>query len=894
MKKSLTLLLNLFIVSTALNAQTWITVQNAGYSRNDSGYEMCSNSNNNVFVTGHFADSIQFGATKLYSDSNRSDIFIVKYNSSMNVVWAKRYGGINNDEATAIKTDVSGNIYITGTFNDSIRFDNITLTAAPGYSIYVAKINSSGNAIWAKSVNTDGSAFYTNGLGLDANNNIYITGFYAGVADFGNGVTLSSIIHPLYLTGSEDIFIAKYNNSGTCQWARSAGSYESERSYGIAVKANGTSYITGYYGQTSDFSGSTLTYHGGGVDGFIAGYNASGTLVLLTNFYSEDYQAAYGIALDAANNIYITGLAEGYTVFDNDTLTPHGSYDMFVAKYNSSGNVQWVRQTIGSQWEQGRKVTVDEGGNVYVGGEFYHGGTSSFPGINFTSKGYYDPFVAKYNHVGEFQWAQRGGSYQYDYLNGMALTDSGKIIITGSYGDSARFSNFFLPHSGSSSAEDFYIGKLRSDINTGTLTGFPACAGSVITVPYTANILFNAGNVFTAQLSNSTGHFANAVNIGSVNSTSSGTITATIPASTVTGTGYRIRVISSDSVRTGGDNGTDITIWALPVAAITSSGTNFCSDDSLQLIANTGGGILYQWKFNSANISGAVTSNYYAKSTGDYNVVTTESHGCTRMSNTIHAVKRNKPAATVTAAGATSFCTGGSVLLSANTGTALTYQWKKNNADISGATSSDYSSTVTGNYKVIVTTQYGCTKASNVVAVTVYNKPPAVITAGGPVSFCAGDSVILSANSGAGLTYEWKKDNNIIIGGGGISYAAKAAGVYKCVVANANGCSKTSNTITVNVPCRAEQETGKEESSFNLFPNPVSDKTNLTYGLNEKENVNIEIINSLGQTIAKFDEGTKEKGEYFFEINTSGFAKGYYIVRLTKGENCYRRNLIRL
>ncbi|MEP7170072.1 MAG: T9SS type A sorting domain-containing protein [Bacteroidota bacterium] len=894
MKKYL-LLLILLIGSTNLPAQTWLNVQNTGYDKNDSGNEMCSDNSGNVYVTGHFTDSIRFGTTTLYSDSNRSDVFIVKYNASMNVMWAKRFGGKNPDEARAIKTDASGNIYIAGEFNDSIKFGSITLDPPAGHSIFVVKLNSSGVPLWASGAIANGSDFWIGGLGLDANNNIYLTGFYAGVADFGNSVTLSSIIHPLYLTGSIDIFIAKYNNSGTCQWARTAGSYTTDYSFGIAVKSNGTAYITGFIGQTSDFSGSTLTYHGGGVDGFIAGYNTSGTLVFLTSFYSDEYEAGYGITLDAANNIYITGLTRGFAVFDTETVTPHGSYDMFVAKYNSAGDIQWVETTIGSQLELGRKVAVDEGGNVYVGGENYHGGTSSFPGINFTSKGYHDPFVAKYNHVGEFQWAQRGGSYRYDYVNGMALIDSGKVFITGNYGDTARFSNFYLPHNGITGTEDFYIAKVRSDINTGTIPDFPLCAGASITVPYTANIPFVAGNVFTAQLSNTNGYFANAVNIGSVTGTVSGTISATIPAGTVNGTGYRIRVISSDSVRTGGDNGSDLTIWALPNVTIASAGTDFCSGDSLQLVSTTALGNTFQWQLNSGNISGGTASSYYAKATGDYKVIVTEpSHGCTRTSNTIHATKRNKPSATVIAGGPLAFCTGESVVLSGNTGTNLSYQWRKNNINIAAATTSSYSATATGNYKVVVTTQYGCTKISNSISVSVYLKPPASITAGGPVSFCAGDSVILSANSGTGLTYQWKKDNASISGASAISYTAKSAGIYKCTSTNTNSCTKTSNTITVTVPCRIEEEENAEKTVFNIHPNPVNDKTVVSYTLTEKKNVTIEIINSLGEILESYKEGSKEKGEYTFEINTSEIAAGYYFIRLIRGENSTYKKLIKL
>ncbi|MFM1875452.1 MAG: hypothetical protein RL266_1189, partial [Bacteroidota bacterium] len=99
-------------------------------------------------------------------------------------------------------------------------------------------------------------------------------------------------------------------------------------------------------------------------------------------------------------------------------------------------------------------------------------------------------------------------------------------------------------------------------ITTGSVTGSPYCVGNGATadvsIPYTATGSFNAGNVFTAQLSDATGSFAFPVDIGSVTSTTSGSISATIPATTSLGTAYRIRVISDDPAIVGTDNGADL------------------------------------------------------------------------------------------------------------------------------------------------------------------------------------------------------------------------------------------------------------------------------------------------------------------------------------------------
>jgi hypothetical protein len=155
------------------------------------------------------------------------------------------------------------------------------------------------------------------------------------------------------------------------------------------------------------------------------------------------------------------------------------------------------------------------------------------------------------------------------------------------------------------------------------------------------------------------------------------------------------------------------------------------------------------------------------------------------------------PTASITAGGPVSFCSGGSVSLSANTGAGLAYQWQNGGVNISGAVSSSYLASSTGNYTCAVSNGCGST-TSNSISVSVGPAPSASITAGGPVNFCAGGSVILSANTGAGLSYQWKNGGVSIPGAVSSSYAASSGGSFTCLVSNGCG-GTTSNAVTVTV-----------------------------------------------------------------------------------------------
>lgn len=220
----------------------------------------------------------------------------------------------------------------------------------------------------------------------------------------------------------------------------------------------------------------------------------------------------------------------------------------------------------------------------------------------------------KYNRYGEWQWATRGGTVSYDEPADIAIADSGKVYVSGYYGGTsccatANFGPFSFTTNG---GHDILLLKLRTDITTGQVNFNTFCAGQAVNVPFkTHTITMAAGNVYTAQLSDKNGRFANAVNIGTLSSPAlSGVINALIPDTMEEGTGYRIRVISSDSSRTGSDNGTDITIHALPGATISHNGTDFCSGDSLALTAPSGTGYTYQWLNAFVPIAGAISQTY--------------------------------------------------------------------------------------------------------------------------------------------------------------------------------------------------------------------------------------------------------------------------------------------
>ncbi|HLG34522.1 MAG TPA: T9SS type A sorting domain-containing protein [Bacteroidia bacterium] len=240
-----------------------------------------------------------------------------------------------------------------------------------------------------------------------------------------------------------------------------------------------------------------------------------------------------------------------------------------------------------------------------------------------------------------------------------------------------------------------------------------------------------------------------------------------------------------------------VTVNTIPSASITAAGpTSFCAPGSVTLNANTGAGLLYQWQLNDNNVTGATSSSYAATATGNYNCLVTNSCGSV-LSNYIHVQADVLPSAVATAGGPTSICMYSPVTLSVSTCYGCTYQWRQNGINISGATSYYRAVSATGNYDCFVTNTCG-QRTSNSIAVTAVGYPPATITAAGATTFCSSGFVLLNANTGAGLTYQWRKDGAAISGATQSYYYANSSGGYNCFVTNICGLS-SSNYITVTV-----------------------------------------------------------------------------------------------
>ncbi len=446
MKSKFLSLFGLAALNSIDQSPEWQWAKRAGGNLNDEAASITSDNEGNVIAAGSFrSTSIVFGSEELTNadDTGTSDIFIVKYNTLGNVLWAKREGGNGMDRATCVCTDNSGNVFAAGNFRShEIKFGNTILTNSntENEKIFLVKYDSAGNTLWAKSAG--GSSYDgVSSVAADSFGNVYMTGSFSSPSlVFGSFVLINSNIK----VNSVCIYIAKYDASGILIWAKSAGGNSNDYAMSVAADTSGNVFAAGFFYSPSivfDTVTLTKTHSADNVSNmFIVKYDAAGNVLWAKNS-GRSYRGdmAVSVVADAAGNIFTAGSFTSLTIeFGDITLTNtvnDGSADMFIVKYNAEGNVLWAKSGGGIGWDNASSIAADASGNVFVIGNFQS------PSVSFGSIALRNTdrtgkttnmFFVKYDASGNVLWAKSAGGRYSDRVNSVTADSYGSIFAAGS------------------------------------------------------------------------------------------------------------------------------------------------------------------------------------------------------------------------------------------------------------------------------------------------------------------------------------------------------------------------------------------------------------------------------------------------------------------------------
>jgi len=343
-----------------------IWAKTAGGAILDQGYDIATDPSGNSYVVGAIQTNglyptVTFDTITLTGHGDY-DWFIAKYDANGSVLWAKNAGGTGGDTAFGVALDNSGAVYVTGFFSGTMTVDGITVTSAGLYDIFLAKYDSNGTLVWLKRAGGTGSDI-AHGIVVDSIGNIGIAGEFQNTASFET----NSIV----ALGLGDAFIAKYDSNGNNLWARRGGgtiTYQADRSNAIAVDGSNSFYVVGDFTGTAVFDGLSVTSTGPSAsDVFVAKYDTNGVITWLHHGGGIHADIGYAVGVDQAGNSYVSGFADSGTgvVFDHLALPPRGNEYIFLAKYDPSGTVQYVKQYAAGL---GKDIHVLNDGCLYFSG----------------------------------------------------------------------------------------------------------------------------------------------------------------------------------------------------------------------------------------------------------------------------------------------------------------------------------------------------------------------------------------------------------------------------------------------------------------------------------------------------------------------------------------------
>jgi hypothetical protein len=439
----------------------------------------------NVLVTGDYSTALTIyskGPTTTAGTTlpfiGGTDVFIAKYSSIGDVLWAARIAGTttSGDLVNAIATDSSGNVLVTGFYSAGpLTLYNQGPTGAAGTTLpfsgvqdcFIAKYLPDGTVSWAARIastaNEGGNAIAT-----DPSGNVVVTGFYTAALTIYNQGPAGTAATTLQYTSGVDVFVAKYLPDGTVSWAARIAGTSADWTNAIATDSSGNVLVTGFYespltiynqGPTGA-AGTTLPYVGNS-DCFIAKYSSAGAVVWAARIASTGAvsELGYGIATDSLGNVLVTGTyAAPVTIYNQGptgtagtTLSNFSFGDVFIAKYLPDGTVSWaarIASGAASAADDGRGIAVDSSGNVLVTGNYsstplnvYNQGPTGSIGATITATNFSNCFIAKYSSAGAVVWATQIQGTGFEIGRGIAVDSLGSVLVTGTYTSAMTLSN---------------------------------------------------------------------------------------------------------------------------------------------------------------------------------------------------------------------------------------------------------------------------------------------------------------------------------------------------------------------------------------------------------------------------------------------------------------------
>src|SRR3569832_1180171 len=432
--------------------------QSFGGTGSDYGYGVATDSAGNVYTVGSYSATVDFdpsAGTDTRTAVGSPDIYVTRRNADGSYAWTWTAGGTGSDVAYAVAVDTLGAVYVAGAFTGSVAFgpsnpatDSLR-TSAGGTDVFVVKLDAAGHFAW---VRTFGSSTSDTAYALGvANDNVYVTGVFAGTANFAPWVAGGSSRTSV---GNSDVFLSCLGSDGSYRWTRTFGGGGNDRAVALAEEGNGNVYntnkasiigTTGTVNFNPQGTGDVKTVQG--TDGFVSQWHPDGSYGWTRLIGGSGVDVSNAVVVNTWGEIYLTGVYNGTVDFEpgagvDQRTTSNSNGDVFVTQLYSDGSYGWTRtynwaRTYGpGNGDEGYGLAVDSRGGVYIAGAFY--GTRDFdPGAGVdqrTSLGNKDIFITHLKRDGSYGWTATKDRTREKNGRTNAHDRNDNLYIVGDYG----------------------------------------------------------------------------------------------------------------------------------------------------------------------------------------------------------------------------------------------------------------------------------------------------------------------------------------------------------------------------------------------------------------------------------------------------------------------------